>query len=85
MKDLSADDRRTPYSVVRAILSKIMPKDNSGIKYRTRDVHNDLLYCIIGIILSSYNGLYGGGTPPCRWNGSAPIIQKYYRTRSSVK
>lgn len=38
-----------------------------------------------GILQNCYSGHYGGGTHPCKWNGSPYIIQKYFRTRSAVK
>ena len=38
-----------------------------------------------GVLLGSFAGKHASGMHPCRWNGSAPILQRFYRTRTPVR
>ncbi|XP_067417824.1 protein-glutamine gamma-glutamyltransferase 4 [Emydura macquarii macquarii] len=38
----------------------------------------------LGVLLGSWSGIYTGGTPPVAWTGSAPILQKYYKTKKPI-
>ncbi|KAH7641779.1 hypothetical protein DERF_008815 [Dermatophagoides farinae] len=38
-----------------------------------------------GIVVGNWDEKFYGGTPPTDWHGSDAILQKYYRTKKSVK
>lgn len=38
-----------------------------------------------GIVVGNWDEKFAGGTPPTDWHGSDAILQKYYRTKKSVK
>nr|XP_006116476.1 protein-glutamine gamma-glutamyltransferase 4 [Pelodiscus sinensis] len=37
-----------------------------------------------GVLFGNWSGSYSGGTSPLAWTGSAPILQKYYKTKRSI-
>ncbi|KAL5489676.1 hypothetical protein EMCRGX_G018794 [Ephydatia muelleri] len=39
----------------------------------------------MGVLLGSFAGKHASGMHPCRWNGSAPILQRFYRTKTPVR
>lgn len=38
-----------------------------------------------GVMVAGYTGNLSAGIHPCRWSGSAVILQKYFRTKFPVK
>ena len=38
-----------------------------------------------GVLAEGRPGAYSGGMHPCRWNGSPAILQRYHRTRTTVR
>ncbi|XP_065255958.1 protein-glutamine gamma-glutamyltransferase 4 [Emys orbicularis] len=37
-----------------------------------------------GVLFGNWSGTYTGGTSPMAWTGSAPILQKYYKTKKPI-
>uniref|UniRef100_A0A8C3IIU4 Transglutaminase 4 n=1 Tax=Chrysemys picta bellii TaxID=8478 RepID=A0A8C3IIU4_CHRPI len=37
-----------------------------------------------GVLFGNWSGTYTGGTSPVAWTGSAPILQKYYKTKKPI-
>lgn len=38
-----------------------------------------------GVLAGSFGGKHASGMHPCRWNGSAPILQRFFRTKTPVR
>uniref|UniRef100_A0A8C0HAX7 Transglutaminase 4 n=1 Tax=Chelonoidis abingdonii TaxID=106734 RepID=A0A8C0HAX7_CHEAB len=38
-----------------------------------------------GVLFGNWSGTYTGGTSPVAWTGSAPILQKYYKTKKPIR